>query len=192
MLVLILGLVLFLGSHLARVLAPAQRERWIAQWGENGWKMRYTVVSIVGLVLIVWGYGQARAGGVQLWFPPVGLKHANSLFTLIAMVLLAAAYVPGNHIKAALGHPMTLAVKVWAFGHLLAVGSLAGVLLFGSFLIWAILVFKAARQRDRAAGVRYAPGRLPATLLTVSVGAGLWVAFAFWGHGALIGVRLFA
>ena len=192
MVFLILGLVLFLGSHLMRPLAPAQRERWIAQWGENGWKMRYTLVSLVGFILIIWGYGQARASGIQVWFPPLGMKHANSLFTLVAMVLLAAAYIPRNHLKAALGHPMTLAVKVWAFGHLLAVGSLAGVVLFGSFLLWSVLVFKAARARDRAAGTRYAPGQWPATLATLVVGAGLWAVFAFWAHGVLIGVRLFA
>jgi uncharacterized membrane protein len=186
------GLILFLGPHLARVLWPEQRARWLSQWGEKGWKLRYTLVSLLGFVLIIWGFGQARASGVYLWFPPAGLKHANSLFTLIAMVLLAAAYVPRNHIKAALKHPMTLAVKVWAFGHLLAVGSLAGVVLFGSFLVWSILVFRAARQRDRAEGTRFAPGTWTGTLASLVVGAGIWALFAFWAHGALIGIRLFA
>jgi uncharacterized membrane protein len=177
MLILLAGLILFFGSHLARVLWPEQRARWLSQWGEKGWKLRYTLVSLLGFVL---------------WFPPAGLKHANSLFTLIAMVLLAAAYVPRNHIKAALKHPMTLAVKVWAFGHLLAVGSLAGVVLFGSFLVWSILVFRAARQRDRAEGTRFAPGTWTGTLASLVVGAGIWALFAFWAHGALIGIRLFA
>lgn len=192
MLVLVLGLALFLGIHLTRVLCPDHRLKWIAQWGEKGWKLRYTVVSLLGFGLIIWGFGLARAGGAYLWLPPSGLKHANSLFTLIAMVLLAAAFVPNNHIKAAVGHPMTLAVKVWAFGHLLAVGSWAGVVLFGSFLVWSIVVYRSLRRRDRANAVRYAPGKWSASLATLVVGVGMWALFAFWAHGALIGVRLFA
>jgi uncharacterized membrane protein len=188
---LVAGLVLFLGVHLARALAPGVRDGLIMQWGENGWKMRYSVASVIGLVLIIWGYGQARSSGVFLWMPPVGFKHANSLFTLIAMILLAAAYVPRNHIKASIGHPMAAAVKVWAFGHLLAVGSLSGVILFGSFVLWAVLVFTAARRRDRAAEVVFPAGQWLNTLITVAVGVVFWAVFAFWAHGALIGIRLF-
>lgn len=188
---LALGLLVFLLPHSVRALAPTRREAWIAQWGLNGWKLRYTVVSLIGLALVIWGYGQARTSGVFIWVPPMGLKHANSLFTLAAMLLLAASIVPKNHITAAVRHPLTLAVKVWAFGHLLAVGSLAGVVLFGSFLVWSVLVFKSARQRDRKSGAVPAPGRWPNTLATLVLGLALWALFAFWAHGALIGVRPF-
>jgi uncharacterized membrane protein len=191
MLWLVLGLVLFLGPHFMRVFWPAQRDSFIAKWGLNGWKMRYTVLSILGLGLIIWGYGQARATGMQVWLPPAGLKHANSLFTLIAMVLLVSAYVPGNHIKAAIGHPMTVAVKVWAFGHVLAVGSVAGIVLFGSFLVWSILVFKSARQRDRAAGTVRATPKVINTLIALVGGVAVWAFFAFYAHGAWIGLPLF-
>jgi uncharacterized membrane protein len=188
---LVLGLLVFLLPHSVRALAPARREAWIAQWGLNGWKLRYTVVSLIGLALVIWGYGQARTSGIFIWVPPMGLKHANSLFTLVAMLLLAASIVPKNHITAAVRHPLTLTVKVWAFGHLLAVGSLAGVVLFGSFLVWSILVFKSARQRDQATGANPPAGRWPNTLITMALGLGLWALVAFWAHKALIGVRLF-
>ena len=108
-----------------------------------------------------------------------------------AFILLVAAYLPGSHIKAKIGHPMVAGVKIWALAHLLANGNLAHVLLFGSFLIWAVLSYSAARRRDRAAGTQYAPGRTGATLLTLAVGVGAWVVFALWLHGLLIGVRPF-
>ena len=138
--------------------------------------------------LIVWGYGLARQQPVVLWQPPVMMKHLNSLFTLAAFILLAAAYVPRNQIKARLHHPMVLAVKLWAFGHLLATAKLADVVLFGAFLLWAILDFRAARQRDRALGTVYAPGTVGGTLIAVVVGVVAWAAFAFWLHAAWIGV----
>ena len=105
--------------------------------------------------------------------------------------LLAAAYVPGNAIKARLRHPMVLGVKAWALAHLLANGLLAQVLLFGAFLLWAVLDFRAARQRDRASPVALAPGRAGPTVAAVLVGTLAWAAFAFWAHGAWIGVRPF-
>ena len=116
------------------------------------------------------------------------MKHLNSLFTLLAFIFLAAAYVPRNQIKAKLHHPMVLAVKLWAFGHLLATGKLADIVLFGAFLLWAVLDFRAARQRDRALRTVYAPGTLAGTLIAVVVGAVAWAVFAFWLHAAWIGV----
>jgi uncharacterized membrane protein len=147
----------------------------------------------VGLALIVWGYGLARAEPVALWVPPKGMAHAASLLTLVAFVLLVAAYVPRNALKQRLKHPMVLGVKVWAFAHLLSNGTLADVVLFGSFLVWAVLSFRAARLRDAAAVVASEPPPSLAsrTALTVVVGAGAWAAFALWGHAALIGVRPF-
>ena len=185
---LVLGLVLFLGVHSVRIVADGWRTQMRARLGEGAWKGLYSVASVVGLVLVVWGYGLARQQPVVLWNPPVGMRHAASLLTLIAFVLLAAAYVPRNVFKARLHHPMVLGVKVWALAHLLSNGNLADVLLFGSFLLWAVLSFRAARQRDRAQGTVYAAGSAAGTAAAVVVGAVAWAGFAFWGHAWLIGV----
>lgn len=134
---LILGLVLFLGIHSAGMAAPAWRERTIARLGEVPWKGLYSIVSLVGFVLIVWGYGLARQEPVPLWAPPAWLRHVTLLVMLPAFPLLLAAYLPGR-IKTATKHPMLAAVKLWAFAHLLANGNLADVILFGSFLAWAV------------------------------------------------------
>ena len=164
----------------------------IERMGANAWKGVYSLFAIAGFVLIVWGFGQARVHPLVLYTPPLWLRHLNALFMLVALVLLAAAYVPRNHIKARLGHPMLAAVKVWAFGHLLAVGMLHDVVLFGPFLVWAVIAFVAARRRDRAAGTTYPTGTLIGDGLTVLVGVALWVVFAFWLHRLLIGVNPFA
>jgi uncharacterized membrane protein len=188
---LILGLILFLGIHSARVFAPAQRQALIERWGAGAWKGVYSALSLVGFVLIVQGYGQARLDPVVLWLPPVGMRHAASLLTLLAFILVAAAYVPGNAIRARLRHPMTLSVKTWALAHLLANGNLADVLLFGGFLVWAVLVFRAARARDRLQPVEPEATRPMALLACIVVGSAAWAAFAFWAHAAWIGVRPF-
>lgn len=185
---LVLGLVLFLGVHSVRIVADGWRTQMRARLGEGSWKGLYSVASVVGLVLVVWGYGLARQQPVVLWNPPVGMRHAASLLTLIAFVLLAAAYVPRNVFKAKLHHPMVLGVKVWALAHLISNGNLADVVLFGAFLLWAVLDFRAARQRDRAQGMVYAPGTAAGTGIAVVVGAAAWAGFAFWAHAWLIGV----
>ena len=185
---LILGLVLFLGVHSVRIVADGWRTQMRARLGEGAWKGLYSVASVVGLVLVVWGYGLARQQPVVLWNPPVGMRHAASLLTLIAFVLLAAAYVPRNVFKARLHHPMVLSVKVWALAHLISNGNLADVVLFGAFLLWAVLSFRAARQRDRAQNTVYAPGTAAGTGIAVVVGTAAWAGFAFWAHVWLIGV----
>ena len=192
MTLLVLGLVLFLGAHSVRIFAEDWRSGVRARIGENAWKGAYSLVSVAGFALIVWGYGQARLDPVVLWTPMTWTKHLASLLTLAAFVLLAAAYVPGNGLKAKVKHPMVLGVKVWAFAHLLANHTLADLVLFGSFLVWAILDFRSARQRDRAAGTVYAPGSVGRTVVVVTVGVGLWAAFAFWAHAAWIGVAPFS
>ncbi len=188
MLYLVLGLVLFLGVHSVRIVADGWRTQTMARVGEGAWKGLYSLASAAGLVLIVWGYGLARQQPVALWLPPVGMRHAASLLTLIAFILLAAAYVPRNAIKARLHHPMVLGVKVWALAHLLSNGNLADVVLFGAFLLWAVLDFRAARQRDRAQGTAYAPGTAAGTMASLVVGVAAWAGFAFWAHAWLIGV----
>jgi uncharacterized membrane protein len=188
---LILGLLIFLGMHSVRIVAEPWRTRMLAARGEGAWKGLYSVASLVGFALIVWGYGAARQDPVALWAPLLWARHLGSLLTLVAFVLLAAAYVPGNGIKARLHHPMVLGVKTWALAHLLANHTLADLLLFGGFLVWAALSFRAARGRDRAAGTMYPPGSAARTAVTVVVGVLAWAVFAFWAHGALIGVRPF-
>lgn len=186
---LILGLVLFLAAHSVRIYGEDWRTRLRARLGENGFKGLYSVLSLLGLVLIVRGYGEARLDPVALWTPMLWTRHLASLLVLVAFILNFAAYVPGNQIKAKLHHPMVLGVKVWAFAHLIANHTLADLVLFGSFLVWAVLDYRAARQRDSRAGTVYAPGRLSMTLVTVAVGVAGWAVFAFWAHAWLFGVR---
>ncbi len=188
----ILGLLIFLGTHSVRIFADDWRTRTIARVGENPWKGVYSLVSIAGFALLVWGYGQARLTSGVLYHPPLFLYYVASLLTLISFVLIAAAYVPGNHIKASVGHPMVAGVKVWAFAHLLSNGGVADVILFGAFLAWAIADFIAARKRDRAAGTRYPAGSTARTALAAVAGTAAWVVFAFWAHLWLIGVKPFA
>lgn len=191
MTVLIIGLLLFLGAHSVRIVADDWRTRQIARLGERTWKILYTVVSVIGFILIIWGFGLARAEPVFLWSPPVWARHLAGLLTVPAFILFAAAYAPGNHMKAKLGHPMVAGVKVWAFAHLLANGTLAGVVLFGAFLAWAIAAFASARRRDRRAGKVYPPGSLKGDATAIIAGLVAWAAFAFLLHGWLIGVRPF-
>lgn len=186
---MLVGLLLFLGVHSVRIVADGWRSATIARLGVGPWKGLYTLVAVLGFVLIVWGFGQARGMSPQLWVPPVGMRHLAALLTLIAFVLLAAAYIPRNQIKARLHHPMVLAVKTWALAHLLSNGSLAEVVLFGSFLLWAVFDFSSARRRDRALATVYVPGTAAATVLTVVVGALAWAVFVFWLHGLWIGIR---
>jgi len=191
MLMLITGLVIFLGLHSSRIFAEPLRTRLIAARGEKTFKGIYALLSIMGFVLIVYGYGEARLAPTMLWSPPTWTRHIAALLTLPAFIMLVAAYVPRNPINAKLGHPMLIATKTWATAHLLANGSLAALVLFGSFLLWAALCFRAARQRDRAAGTTYASGGGARLALVVIIGVAAWAAFAFYLHGAWIGVRPF-
>jgi len=191
MTLLIAGLLLFLGVHSVRIVAEDFRGRQIARLGANGWKGLHSLASIAGFVLIVWGWGLARQQPVVLWPSPTWLRHLAALLTLVAFVFVAAAYIPGNALKARLHHPMVLGVKVWALAHLLANNTLADLLLFGSFLVWAVFSFRAAKARDRAAGTTHPPGRMSRTVVTIAIGAIAWGAFAFWAHAAWIGVSPF-
>lgn len=192
MTILILGLVLFLGVHSVRIFADGWRTGMVARIGLMPWKLGYAALSLGGFALVVWGYALARHEPVFLWFPPVPTRHLASLLTLPALILLAAAYVPRNGLKARLGHPMLLSVKLWALAHLLSNGTLADKLLFGAFLVWAVLAYGAARRRDRAAALPRPVGSVSGTLVAVVVGVGLWALFTFWLHAVLFGVAPFA
>jgi uncharacterized membrane protein len=189
---LIAGLVIFLGAHSVRIVADDWRAARIASWGEGKWKIVYSLVSIAGFVLIVYGYGEARLVPTVLYTPPVWTRHLAALLTLPAFILIVAAYVKGTRIKARIGHPMIVGVKLWAFAHLLSNGTLADVVLFGAFLVWAVLDYLAARRRDRAAGTVYPVGPVSRDLIAIGAGGLAWAIFAFMLHGPLIGVRPFA
>ena len=188
---LILGLLLFLGVHSTRMLADGWRTHTMARIGEPAFKAAYALVSVLGFVLIVWGFGQARETPVLLWQAPAGMRHATALLCTLAFVLWAAAYVPRNAIKARLHHPLVLGVKTWAFAHLLSNGMLAQVLLFAAVLAWAVVDFISLRRRDRAQGIQYPAGAMGPTLLTLLLGVVAAGVFAMWLHGLLIGVKPF-
>jgi uncharacterized membrane protein len=191
MTILVLGLLIFLGVHSVRIVADPWRGAMRARLGESAWKGIYSLLALAGFALLIWGYGQARQAPVVLWTPPVAMRHMAALLTAIAFVFIAAAYVPRNGIKARLHHPMLLGVKTWALAHLLANGTLADMLLFGGFLVWAVVCFASSRRRDRANGTVYPAGTASGTAITVVAGLAAWAAFAFWLHGMLIGVRPF-
>lgn len=189
MTLLIAGLIIFLGAHSLRIFAEGLRENLIARLGELKWKGLISVLSIVGFVLIIIGYGSARITPVELWQPPLWGKHLALLLNLLAFILITAAYIPRNSIKAKIGHPMVAGVKIWALAHLLANGSLADLILFGSFLLWAVIDFRISRKRDRAQSVVRAPGAMANNILTVVVGTVLWAVFLLWLHARWIGVQ---
>ena len=191
MALLVAGLAFFLIVHSVGIAAPDWRAHQLQRLGEGPWKLAYSVASVVGLVLIVWGYGHARADPVLLYAPPAWTRHAAALLTVIAFVLVAAAYVPGTRLKAAIGHPMTAGVALWAFAHLLANGRLHAVTLFGAFLLWALITLIIRRRRDRQTAKVYPPGRLSRDAIAGVAGVAAAVGFALFLHGPWIGVRPF-
>ena len=188
MIILIIGLLLFLGVHSVRLFADQWRTVQRQRVGEPTWKGVYSLLSIAGFALIIWGFRIARATPLVLWQPPFWTRHIAAPLMLLAFILLVAAYVPGNRIKSTVGHPMTAAVKTWAVAHLIANGTLADVVLFGAFLAWAVAVFASARRRDRIAGTSYPVLGMGRDVLTVAIGIVAWVLFAWYGHAWLIGV----
>ncbi len=192
MTIMLLGLLLFLGPHSVRIFADNWRAAQMARFGEIPWKITYAVISIIGFVLIIQGYGMTRLDPTWVWFPPVWIKHLVALLMIPAFIFLAAAYVPRNHIKAALKHPMVIGVKVWALAHLVSNGRLSEIVLFGAFLVWSVLAFRAARQRDAAAGTTPPAGTWAGTAASVIIGLAAYMAFVLWLHTRWIGVPVFA
>jgi uncharacterized membrane protein len=189
MLILIVGLIVFLGTHALRVLAPDWRVRTMARLGLTVWRTLVSVGSLGGLVLIVWGFAQARLTTQMLWLPPFWTRHLAALLVLIAFVLLASFFVPRNAIKTRARYPVTLAVAVWATAHLLANGRKVDIVLFGAFLLWAVWDLAVMHRQDRRAGVSaQPPGTIGNTLLAIGIGIVGWALFAFWLHIRLIGL----
>ena len=186
MLVLILGLVLFLGIHSSRIIGEDFRNAQIAKFGAERWKGIYSIVSLVGFVLIIWGYSLARPEAAILYEPPVWMKHINATLMLLSLIALAAAKTPVGVIKPLLKHPMLVGVKLWAFGHLLANGDAASVLLFGSFLVWAIVDRISCKRRgDQGATVR---GPITNDIAPVLTGLVLYGLLVWKLHAWLFGV----
>jgi uncharacterized membrane protein len=187
--VLIIGLVVFLGSHLFITRRDA-RASAIARLGTNGYRALFSVVSIVGLALIVWGYAEYRAHEwIAIWTPPAFMRHITELLMLLASIFIVAAFIP-SHIKMWLKHPMLTAVKTWALAHLLVNGDLGSILLFGSFLAWGVFARIAAKRRgDNGPGV--APQSWRNDVTVVVFGVALFVALGLYFHPYVIGVKVF-
>jgi uncharacterized membrane protein len=189
MALLILGLLMFLGVHSTRIAADPWRARMIQRIGPMPWKGLYAVFSIAGFIILVIGFRHARQETAVLYVTPDWMKHVTAVLMMLSMMFFVAAYVPRNWFKAKFHHPQVLSVKTWAFAHLLSVGVVADVVLFGAFLVWAIVLFAASRRRDRANHVVYPPGNAVGTTLTIALGLVAWSVFALLLHGPLIGVR---
>jgi uncharacterized membrane protein len=192
MTLLILGLLLFLGAHSVRIVADGWRGQMLARLGAGTWKGLYALIAAAGFALIVWGYGNARAGATVLFVPAPWTREVASLLTALSFVLIAAAYIPGTRIKAAIGHPMVAGVKTWALAHLISNGTLADAVLFGAFLAWAVADFASLRRRDRASGRTYPALSLARDAAALAVGLVAAFVFAKYLHGPLIGVQPFA
>ncbi|MDX2202306.1 MAG: NnrU family protein [Hyphomicrobiaceae bacterium] len=189
MLLLVAGLVLFLGAHTVPML-PSLRARLEAGLSVTGYKAAFTAVSIVGLVLIVIGYGEMQGQGrlnPELYTPPVFMRHLNLLLMLPALILIVAAYVP-SRIRDGAKHPMLAAVKLWAFGHLLANGDLASVLLFGSFLVWAVADRISVKRRAALGPLGARKGGPRGDLIAIGIGSVLYAWLLLGGHRWLFGV----
>jgi uncharacterized membrane protein len=187
LLVMITGLVLFLGAHTLTTQRDA-RARLIAEMGEGGYKISYSLASLAGLALIAWGFSQYRATGwIEVWSPPKALKHLNVALMLPAVILVVASYLRGR-IYAAVKHPMLAGVKLWAFGHLLANGDLGGIILFGSFLAWAVFDRISLKRRADPGAPPIPVGGITNDVIAVAVGIIAYLALAFAFHPVVIGV----
>jgi uncharacterized membrane protein len=184
--ILIIGLAIFLGIHSISILAPELRARSVASMGPNPWRGIYSLVSAIGFVLILYGFHLARQAPVVLYVPPAWTRHVAFLLMLPVFPLILAAYLPGR-IKTAMKHPMLAAVKFWALAHLISNGALADVLLFGSFLVWAIFDRISFKRRSPQVIRTAPPGRFN-DLIVVIVGIALYVLFVMWAHVRLFGV----
>jgi uncharacterized membrane protein len=182
----IVGLVLFLGIHSVAIVAPAYRDARVAR-NERAWKGLYSLVSIAGFVLLIYGFGVARQTPVVLWNPPTFMRHITLLLMVPVFPLLLAAYLPGR-IAAAVKHPMLLSVKIWAFAHLLANGTLNDAILFAAFLAWAVIDRIAVKRRPVQRVIPGAPRSPLNDTIAVVGGLIIYVLFLFWAHRWLIGV----
>ncbi len=188
MAMLVLGLVIFLGLHSTRIFAERGRAQAIARLGEGPWKGGYSLLSLIGFALIVWGFGQARRNAAELWTPPMWTCHTTILLMLFSLILIGAYIFKRSHIAVAVHHPMVWGVAIWAAGHLIANGSAADLLLFGAFLVWAVADLSSSYSRDRLNAVAYPAPNWGATIGAIALGVILWIALLAGLHLWLFGV----
>lgn len=187
MTLLVAGLLVFLGIHSVSIFAPQWRDAQVGRLGEGGWKGLYSLVSIISLAALIYGYEMARQTPVVLYAPPVALRHLTLLLMLPVFPLLIAAYFPGR-IRRLVRNPMLVAVILWAASHLLANGTLNDVLLFGGFLIWAIADLISVKRRIHAHSVPVLPASAVNDVIVVVAGLGLYGFVLLWAHARVIGV----
>jgi uncharacterized membrane protein len=186
--ILVLGLVIFFAAHVFVTFRGA-RATVIARFG-YGYRVLFALVSLGGLALIIWGFAQYRAiGWIQIWTPPAFMRHITVGLMLPAVILIIAAYLP-SHIRNWAKHPMLAAIKLWAFAHLLANGDLGSIVLFGSFLAWAVYARIAAKRRGDSGPVS-APAGWINDIIAVLLGIVIYLALGYVFHPIVIGVPVF-
>ena len=187
MTVLVLGIILFFTVHSVSIINESWRDGVVERVGLKTWKGVYSVIALAGFIMICYGYGIARQDPVVLYSPPAWMRHITMLLMLFVFPLFLAANLPGK-IRAAAKQPLLAATKIWALAHLLVNGTLADLLLFGSFLVWAIVDRISMKTRTQ----RPIPGLTTpySDAIAIALGLGLYAVFVFWAHGALFGVAL--
>jgi uncharacterized membrane protein len=185
---LALGLVIFLGIHSIRIVDEDVRNKAIKRLGEGPWKGLYSLGSLIGFALIVWGFARARWDGPELWSAPIWARHTTALLMLISMLLIGGYLFKKSHISVAVHHPMVWGVAVWAASHLLANGSAPDLLLFGAFLLWAVADLASSYRRDGRNAVIYPTPEWGATIGAAVLGLILWGAFVGGLHLWLFGI----
>lgn len=186
MVILIIGLVVFLGAHTFRAIAPSGREAAIARFGENGYKGLFTITSLIGIVLIIWGFARTTGAPEFLYAPPFWLRHITELLVLVALILAVASSLPPSHIGRLVRHPLLLGTLLWAVAHLFVNGEVATTVLFGAFLAWAIIDLFG--QRGRAAASEPAAPSWRNDILAVLIGAAVYGVLVWRAHQWLFGV----
>ncbi len=187
LLVMILGLILFLGVHIVTTQRQL-RASIIASSGDSAYKIGYALISFAGLALIVWGFARYRATGwIDIWYPPVAFKHITLALMLPAVIMVVASYIRGR-IYTTLKHPMLTGVKLWAAAHLIANGDLGSIILFGSFLGWAVFDRISLKHRTDAGAPPIPVGGTGNDLIAVAIGIVAYLALAFVFHPVVIGV----
>jgi uncharacterized membrane protein len=184
--ILITGLLIFLGVHSISIINREWRDRMFAHMGEKKWKALYSITALIGFAMLVYGYGLARQHPIVVYLPPYWLRYVTGILMLPVFPLLFAAYLPGK-IKTTVKHPMLAAVKIWATAHLLANGMLADILLFGGFLAWAV-IDRISVKRNPRGPVDHIAASTRNDVIAIVGGLITYVVFMRWLHVLLIGV----
>lgn len=185
--ILLIGLVLFLGVHSLRMLAPQWRERQIESSGKNAWQGIYSVVSLASLAIVIYGYAYYQPQAPIIYVTPDWMRHLAFLFMAVSFVSMMIGNLPTGRLKPVLKHPMLLAVMIWAFTHLLVNGDLASIVLFGSLLAWSVWNRIAVSHREE---VSPQAGPVIYDFAAIVSGLVIWALFVWKLHEWLIGVPL--